>query len=116
MPLSCSIISDAHELEALAPSWSELVARSATNELTLTPIWLIAWWRTFGRLGRRRLRFMCCHDGRRLVGIAPFLTRTHWYRPAIPFRRMELLGSGEDEADEICSEYLNVLAERGFER
>jgi CelD/BcsL family acetyltransferase involved in cellulose biosynthesis len=31
-------------------------------------------------------------------------------------RRLELLGSGEDEADETCSEYIGLIAERGLER
>src|SRR5262249_47879756 len=39
----------------------------------------------------------------------------HWYRPGLPFRRLELLASGEREADAICSEYLNVIARRGQE-
>src|SRR6185295_516432 len=38
------------------------------------------------------------------------------YAPGIPFRRLELLGTGEPEEDEVCSEYLDVIAERGEER
>jgi len=33
----------------------------------------------------------------------------------LPFRRLEALGSGEDEADEVLSEYLGFLVERGRE-
>jgi hypothetical protein len=43
------------------------------------------------------------------------LSRRYWYRPGIPFRRLEFLGSGESEADEICSDYLSIIAEAGFE-
>jgi CelD/BcsL family acetyltransferase involved in cellulose biosynthesis len=38
-----------------------------------------------------------------------------WYRPGIPFRRLELLGSGENEEDEIASEYIGLIAETGRE-
>jgi CelD/BcsL family acetyltransferase involved in cellulose biosynthesis len=34
----------------------------------------------------------------------------------LPFRRLELLGTGEDEADEIASEYVGIIAERGREQ
>jgi CelD/BcsL family acetyltransferase involved in cellulose biosynthesis len=42
-------------------------------------------------------------------------SRPHVYLPGIPFRRLELLASGESEEDEICSEYLGLIAERGAE-
>lgn len=108
-----AILSDAAALERLRPAWLELLARSDSNETTLTPTWLLGWWRVFGPLEGRRLCVVAIHDGARLIGIAPLLSRWHWYRPGIPFRRLEALGSGEDEADESCSEYLSVVAERG---
>src|SRR5262249_37504475 len=37
------------------------------------------------------------------------------YSPGIPFRRLEPLGSGEREADAVCSDYLDVIARRGCE-
>src|SRR5262249_46954557 len=53
-------------------------------------------------------------DGERLVGLAPLLAR-QVYPMGIPFRRLELLGSGEPEEDEICSEYIGIIAEHGAE-
>jgi len=70
----------------------------------------------FGGQGGRRLRVGLFHHGERLVGLAPLLFRRHRYRFALPFRRLELMGSGENERDEICSDYLGVLAETGSER
>ncbi|MFT3764822.1 MAG: GNAT family N-acetyltransferase [Minicystis sp.] len=58
---------------------------------------------------------LACRDGGRLAGLAPLLVRAHRYPPGIPFRRVEVLGTGEDEEDEICSEYVGVIAERGAE-
>src|SRR5262249_13600629 len=33
----------------------------------------------------------------------------------LPYRRLEFLASGEDEADEICSDYLDFILRRGRE-
>jgi len=115
MPMESSVITDAAELFALRPEWDALLLRSATYEPMLSPLWLGTWWRVFGAEGGRRLATLAFREGGRLVGLAPLLVRGHRYPPAIPFRRVELLGTGEDEADEICSEYVGVIAERGAE-
>ena len=110
------IVKDVAGFEALRPAWSDLLQRSATKEPTLDPAWMLAWWRVFGPLGGRRLRIVTVHEGARLVGIAPLLLRTHWYLPGLPYRRLELLGSGEPQEDEICSDYIGIVAEKGAER
>jgi len=104
------------ELVPFEPAWRELLARSSSNEPTLTPLWLHAWWRVFGAQGGRELEVVLFFEGERLVGLAPLLRRWHWYRPGIPFRRLELLASGEPEADEISSDYIGIVAERGREQ
>lgn len=113
--LSTSVISDPVRLSALRPAWEELLARSSDNELALHPTWLLPWWEVFGTRDRRSLRTLAFSDGGRLVGLAPLLGRRHVYRPGIPFRRLEMLGTGEDTADETCGDYLGVLAEQGRE-
>jgi CelD/BcsL family acetyltransferase involved in cellulose biosynthesis len=113
--LSTTVVSDLAAVEALGPDWLALLARSASNEATLTPTWLLTWWEVFGGQDSRRMLFTLFHDGGRLVGLAPLLGRRHWYPPGLPFRRIEPLGSGERERDAICSDYLNVVAERGWE-
>ena len=102
-------------MEELAPSWEALLQRSATPEAMLRPAWLLAWWRVFGPLGGRRLQTGLFTQDDRPVGLAPLLHRRHWHRGLLPFRRLEPLGAGEPEADAICSDYLNVIAERGAE-
>jgi len=109
------IVKDARGFDALRPAWSELSKRSATSEPTLDPEWMWAWWRVFGPLGGRRLRLVTVREGERLIGIVPLLLRTHWYLPGLPYRRLELLGSGEPQEDEICSDYIGILAEEGAE-
>jgi CelD/BcsL family acetyltransferase involved in cellulose biosynthesis len=113
--LSCTVVTDASELARLEGPWSELLGRSATDEPTLSPRWARAWWQVFGDLDGRALRLALVRDGGRLVGVAPLLARAHWYGHALPFRRLELVCTGEPPEDEICSEYVGVVAERGAE-
>ncbi len=113
--LSRTVVSDAALLSVWSRAWEDLMQRSASDEPMLSPTWLFAWWRVFGGTGGRSLRVVLFQDGGRLVGLAPLCSRRTWYAPGVPFRRLETVGSGEEEQDEVCSEYLGVLAERGAE-
>jgi predicted ATP-grasp superfamily ATP-dependent carboligase/CelD/BcsL family acetyltransferase involved in cellulose biosynthesis len=115
MSLRATLLSSYVELRTLESAWDELLGESETDGPMVSPLWLLAWWRVFGALDGRKLAVVAFHDGARLVGLAPLLARTCWYKPGLPFRRLELLGSGEREEDEVCSEYLGVIAARGFE-
>jgi CelD/BcsL family acetyltransferase involved in cellulose biosynthesis len=115
MAFRCSLVRDGDALARLAPEWRALMAKSDADEPTLSPIWLSAWWRVFGPYDGRRLCALALRDGARLVALVPLCARSHRYRGALPFRRLELLASGEDEADEICSDYIGPIIERGAE-
>jgi CelD/BcsL family acetyltransferase involved in cellulose biosynthesis len=108
--LRARILTEVSELEALVPAWRRLLDRAAHAEPVLTPLWLLAWWRQFGEADGRALRVVAVEDGHDLVGLVPFALRTATHRRAIPVRRIELLGTGEEEADEIASEYVGGLA------
>jgi CelD/BcsL family acetyltransferase involved in cellulose biosynthesis len=114
--LSTTLITDPTRLRALRPAWEELLTRSSDNELPLHPSWMLPWWDVFGSEGKRSLRALAFYDDDQLVGLAPLLVRRHVYRPGIPFRRVEVLGSGEKSADETCGDYLGIIAEQGRER
>src|SRR3954468_6402535 len=117
--LSPVLIDDPDRLRAMSADWKSLLERSSNNELTVHPDWMMPWWDVFAESGKRTLRSVAFFDrtaaGERLVGFAPLLARPNTYRPGIPFRRLEVLASGEDEADESCSDYLGLIAERGSE-
>jgi len=102
-------------VRALVPQWDALLERSATNEPMLSPEWLLPWWEVYGRGTGRRLRVGAWFDGDRLVGLVLLQARTCRYRGVVPFRCLEFLGADVDEKDGVCSEYLNVLVERGAE-
>ena len=114
--VACTILTNLADAEALRPAWSQLLERSGRNELMQSPEWLLTWWRTFGNSQGRQLQLGVVHDGDRLIGLAPLLRRRHWYRNWLPFRRLELLASGEPAEHGIYSNHLAILAERGRER
>jgi CelD/BcsL family acetyltransferase involved in cellulose biosynthesis len=109
------IVQDVSELHALAPAWRDLLARVPAPQPVLTPLWLLAWWRQFGEADGRALRVVVVEDGAELVGFVPLAARSAAHRRAIPVRRLELLATGEDDEDEICSDYVGGLAVPGRE-
>ncbi len=96
----------------LESEWNALLQRSGSNTVTLTHQWQSTWWDVFG--AGRELGLLVAREGESLVGIAPLLTRRVRVF-GVPLRRVEFLASGEDEADEICSDYLDFIIETGRE-
>jgi CelD/BcsL family acetyltransferase involved in cellulose biosynthesis len=113
--LSVSTLREVAELERLRKEWEQLLARSSGLHPSLTPTWLLTWWRVFGPRNGRRLRALVVRSGRELVGLLPLLERRHVYHRLVPMRRLELLASGEDREDEILSEYLGPIVATGRE-
>ncbi len=82
-----------------------------------SPTWLLSWWRVFGATGRRTLRSIAFFEGERLVGLAPSSSVSAHLRAGLVVKNaVELLGTGEDEDDEVASDYLGLIVERGRER
>lgn len=111
----CVVVTDLAEAERVRPEWNALLERAFRNELTLSPDWLLTWWRVYGGWQGRRLRLGLFHEDGRLIGLAPLLLRWHWYGGGLPFRRLELLASGEPAEHGIYSNHLSILVERGAE-
>ena len=111
-----SLLTDIDELKACRGEWDVLLSTSAANMPMLSPLWLLAWWRTFGSTEGRQLRTWTFRVSGRLVGLVPLLLRRHRHFGLLPIRRLELLGSGEREQDEIMSEYLAPIIAKGYEQ
>lgn len=114
--LDTRVIRTSSDLHSLVPKWRTLLALAAGAHVATTPAWMVTWWSVFGGIGGRRLNVLAFEEGEDLVGLLPLVARTTAHRRAIPVRRIELLGTGEDEADEICSDYAGALAAQGRER
>lgn len=115
MSLGSEVIHDAAALARLAAPWRALLDRSAAPSLTKTPTWLLAWWRQFGGIEGRKLCALALHDRGELVGLIPLYRRIVMVRRVLPLRRLELLATGEDKADEICSDYTGAIVAAGRE-
>lgn len=113
MSIQIEKITSRDALAGLESEWNALLQRSASDTITLTHQWLSTWWDTFGE--NRELLVLLAREGEKLVGIAPLLRR-RVRRFGVPLRRLEFLASGEAEADEICSDYLDFILEAGRER
>jgi hypothetical protein len=117
--LETFVLRNIAEVEAFSGEWQELLSRTSTPEFFRSWPWMATWWEVFGNEGGRQPFVIGVRDGRTLVGLAPFLLRL------VPFagpgfvpvrlRRLEFMGSGEDEADEVCSDFLDLYAASGYE-
>ncbi len=114
--LHCERLSSLASLEAISQEWEELLTKSETNEPMQGPIWLTNWWRVYGPTEGRKLAALTLRREGVLVGLAPFCSRVVKHLRALPLQRLELMGSGENEADETCSEYIGVIAAKGEEQ
>src|SRR5215813_12630577 len=101
------------DFSRMAQVWDDLLARSASNTIALTWDWLWTWWEVFG--SDRELSILVVRDGEEIIAIAPLLGRVVQRYSILPFTRLELLASGEEEVEEICSEYLDFIIAKGRE-
>jgi CelD/BcsL family acetyltransferase involved in cellulose biosynthesis len=117
MSLRPEVIHDAAVLARLTAPWRALLDRAAAPSPSKTPTWLLAWWRQFGSVDGRKLCVVALHDTTtsELIALIPLCRRTVMYRRVLPIRRLELLATGEDQADEICSDYTGAIVASGYE-
>jgi len=99
------------EMGKLEAAWRSLQAAGGVAHPMYSWEWMETWWETFGR-GRSLAAFVERSDGE-AVAIAPFARRGARLNRLFTFRRMELLGTGEDERDEVFSEYVDMPARPG---
>lgn len=111
--LHTETLNDAAAFERLAREWDELLEHSAQQVYFLRHHWNWLWWRHCAPPGSR-LHIICSRDrSGKLMGLAPLYWRQHhWF--GIPYaRELLFMGTGVDVK---TSEYLDVIARRGYER
>jgi CelD/BcsL family acetyltransferase involved in cellulose biosynthesis len=69
--LKIEIFSDEQSIELLTPEWKEL-AESSHAIICLSPEWITAWWKHFGRNCYRKLHIITVKLDNRLLALAPF--------------------------------------------
>ncbi len=112
--LTVSEVHSVDEFLGLRGEWTSLLERTRAASIFHTWEWLFQWWTTFGE--EHILRIFCVRDSERcLQGIWPLYERVT-ASGITSRRRLEYLGTGEPEAEEVATEYADILAERDAER
>jgi CelD/BcsL family acetyltransferase involved in cellulose biosynthesis len=108
------IVETASELAALRQQWIELLGCQVNTTMFMTPDWLETWWKVFGE--ERRLQVVRVNDDQQLVGLGLFTMRPIRRHGLRTHTRLEVLGTGEEEAEEVGTEYPDLIALPGKER
>lgn len=111
------VLDDRAAIERLSSAWWGLLKKAVSPQPMQTPLWLMTWWDVMADDKSRALRVGVVENAAGdVIGVLPLLRRTIVRTAVIPVQTLELVGSGEDEADEIFSEYLGAAVARGEER
>lgn len=109
-PSTAQLVSE-REFAHLGSEWADLQERARLTSPMMSWAWMYSWWETYRHApdAVRRLELLAVRNSEgRLIALAPFLRRR---APHLGWtvRRLEMLGTGEREADETCAEMLDVL-------
>ena len=88
-------------------SWNRLLDASASESFFLRWEWVYTFWESMDSEDAE-LQVWLCHQGSRLVGIAPLYTCSSSYLK-IPVRKLAFLG------DRVAGDYMDIIAEPGYE-
>jgi hypothetical protein len=112
--MEVKLIHDEEGFQSLKKGWKELQSMGGVKNITVTWEWMSTWGEVCKK-GRKVAVLIAEREGK-LIGIAPLIKRkvkNFWF---IPYERIELLASGEEERDDICSDYLDFIIRPGFEK
>lgn len=112
--LVLSVADSAGGLPDLRDEWNRLLDASRAPALCLRWEWLSTWWDVYRDSGMSP-RVLLVRDGGRLVGLAPFYLRVEPCSGLSGVRTLRFLGTGEPEHEEVASEYLDIIAHKGYE-
>jgi len=103
------------EFQALEAPWGRLLAESPADNYFLRWEWMWQWWKVFAGPGDR-LAILLLEEGNEIVAIAPFYVRTKFLGGVYPVRRMMFIGTQEEDAGDVGSDYLDLLYRSGSEK
>ena len=106
-------VGSADDIGELEPAWREIQDAGGVSDPMYTWEWMSTWWEIFG--GGCSLCALILREAGRVVAIAPFVRRKVRMNRFFPFRRLELMGTGEPERDEVYSEYVDLPVRPGVE-
>ncbi|APG26445.1 hypothetical protein A7E78_00325 [Syntrophotalea acetylenivorans] len=105
------IITNELEWDAIRSAWNGLFERSPNASPPLHFDWLRRWWRTYGHVyADGLLIFTLWRETKLICGVPLYVSRGKFGVRCIRF-----ISTGEEEYEEICPDYLNILALPGEE-
>jgi CelD/BcsL family acetyltransferase involved in cellulose biosynthesis len=111
--IEASVLTEDLTFETLAAEWDELLDHSDQRAFFLRWAWNQLWWRTF-RPPHSHLFIITCRDSRgALAGLAPLYWKQRRTAGVPHLRELQFLGTGIYAQ---TSEYLDVVARRGYEQ
>ena len=111
--LASALLSVDGEFDALQAEWDGLVDSSDQAVFFLRWHWNRTWWRLYAPANSRLCLITCRDEHRRLVGLAPLYLHERVHHRVVPLRQITFLGTGTELK---TSEYLDIIAARGYER
>lgn len=108
--LSVEVIRETATWDRIQPEWDALFHASPNASPPLHFDWLRQWWRIYGPVYAqqgRGLRILTVRRDERLIGVLPLYESCQ--RAILQTRRLQFLSTGEQEFEEICPDYLDLL-------
>ncbi|OOG46691.1 GNAT family N-acetyltransferase [Rhodanobacter sp. C01] len=108
-PLVVRVIQDVAAWDAIREEWDRLYAASPTASTPLDFVWLRRWWQVYASVyGAGGLRIITLWRGSVLSGALPlYIAGADAGRVAA--RCLRFVSTGEEEFEEICPDYLDLL-------
>jgi len=108
-PLMVRVIQEVAAWEAIQAEWNLLYAISPTASTPLDFVWLRGWWKVYSPFyDAGGLRIITLWRGTVLVGALPlYLASTR--NGVFAARCLRFISTGEEEYEEICPDYLDLL-------
>lgn len=112
--LQFEIIESFVGFNVLSREWDDLLLKSEQPTIFLSWAWMSTWldvyWEESNQLFVVEIRL----DGE-LVGIGPFYIKSKRYPLLGEVKQLCFIGTGEDEQDSVCTEYLDLICSSGNE-
>lgn len=103
-------IEDVSGFAALREEWDALQQSNENSSVFMSWAWHHTWWTVFGK-DSDKLCIVCVRLRGELIAVLPLYMRVRsWPRPTV----VMFLGTGEGDADEVATEYLDMVARPGM--
>jgi len=112
--MQIQLITNNTQFKLLKNSWHNLQTNGAVKNITTSWEWMSTWWDVFHE--DRELAILTFTKNEEVIGIAPFVKRKTRLLGFLPYVKLEFMASGEEEQDEICTDYLDIIVKKGYEQ